>query len=561
MIIIQKFKIFALGGLNEYGKNLYCVLVNNDIFIFDAGLKYPTKEMYGIDCIIPDFSVLISAKKRIKGIFLTTPHEEHIGAMSYILEKMPDIDVYANKFTLEMLKENLTEDGIDFTKFKLNEILENEVLNFGENKVGFFYTTSQLPESLGVYLETKDGIIVYTSNFSFQTSNSKLYNTNYNKLSNLANKKIIALLVESVGLGSMDLPNTQEKYERKLDTLFKKAKSRLIFSFFSSDIKKMQDIINLSVKFNKKIAIIGKKGQKFVQKALNLGYLKIPKQTLQTLKYIDNINKNNDSDLVVIVTGPMYEPYYTIEKMCNKTDKLIHIEKNDTVVLLTKQIPGTEKMMARTLDTLYRTDCEKIIYDSKIIKSPSASSQDIQILINILKPKFVIPVIGEFQHQVKLKHIASYIGFNKDNVILLENGDVFNITENNTNFVSKKDIRADEVYVDGSPILDKNEDILKERSLLAEDGFLQILIKYNENDKIIEKIKLITRGFIPTNDEKNEVLREKIEEIVNTLFTMKKGYLNFTEIEKNIKNQVNRFVYQISRKAPIIIPVIFTEKD
>lgn len=561
MIIIQKIKIFALGGLNEYGKNLYCVLVNSDIFIFDAGLKYPTKEMYGIDCIIPDFSILIAAKKKIKGIFLTNPHEEHIGAMNYILEKMPDVNIYANKFTLEMLKENLTEEGIDFSNFRLNEILENEVLTFGDNKVGFFYTTSQLPESLGVYLETKDGIIVYTSNFSFQTSNSKLYNTNYNKLSTLANKKIIALLVESVGLGSLDLPNTQEKYEIKLETIFKKSKSRLIFSFFSSDIKKMQDIINLSTKFNRKIAIIGKKGQKFVQKALNLGYLKIPKQIFQTLKYIDNINKNNDKDLVVLVTGPMYEPYYTLEKMCIKTDKLIHIEKNDTVVILTKQIPGTEKMMAKTLDTLYRTECEKIIYDPKIIKSPNASSQDIQILINVLNPKYVIPVIGEFQHQVKLKHIASYIGFNKDNVILLENGDVFNITENNEKFISKKDIRADEVYVDGKPILDKNEDILKERSLLAEDGFLQILIKYNEYEKKVEKIKLITRGFIPPSDEKNEILKDKIQEIVETLFSMKKGYLSYFEIEKNIKNQVNRFVFQISRKAPIIIPIIFTENN
>jgi len=553
---MSEIRFFALGGLAENGKNMFVIDVDGDLFVLDAGIKFPTSEFYGVDEIIPDYKSLIRVKSRIKGFFMTHAHEDHIAALPHILREL-NVAVYATKFTMEVIKDNLKEAGLNIDDYQLNVINQDSIIKFGNVRVAFFNTTHSIPESVGIAIQTVKGNIIYTSDFTFDQSGNSKYQTDFNKINKLADKDVLALLIESVGSSEVRSSNMNLELSHRLNSSFSNSKGRIIVSLFSSDLLKIQNVIDIALNHNKKIAIIGRKAQRIVDIAINEGYLDIPEKSLINLKFIDEKNKNNDDNIVALITGQRHEPFYMLQRMSKKSDRLIHIDENDTIIIMTAPVPGTEKMAARTLDILFRTDAKIEVIENRLLSYSHASSEEIKMMINMLKPKYIIPVIGEFRHQYRVRKLAKDIGYKEENVFIMDNGDVLNFDEDP--YVSKGDINVGEILIDGTALDDDNNMVLRDRELLADDGALIIVAHVDPRNKtIVGDIQIVTKGFVYVK-ESEEILTQIKNEFISISDKHLSGkYVNWGEFKNDARKNLSKFIYQLTKRSPITIPVIIS---
>ncbi|HKL95246.1 MAG TPA: ribonuclease J [Haploplasma sp.] len=556
---MSQVRFFALGGLAENGKNMFVIEVDNDLFILDAGIKYPTSELYGVDEIIPDYRGLVKIKNRVKGIFMSHAHEDHIAALPHMLRDL-NVPVYATNFTMELIKDNLKEADYNLDDYQLNVITQNSIIKFGNVRVTFFNTTHSIPESVGIAVQTKKGTIVYTSEFTFDQSGDVKYQTDFNKINEITEKKVLALLVESIGSSENSQSHMNIELDHKLNSIFTNAEGRIIVSLFSSDLLKIQRIVDIALSHKKRIAIIGRKAQRIVDIAIKEGYLAIPEESLINLRFIDDKNKNDDRDIVALVTGSRHEPFYMIQRMCKRSDRLIHINESDTIVIMTAPVPGTEKMAARTVDILFRTEARVEVIDKKLLSYSHASADEVKLMINILKPQYIVPVIGDYRHQYGVRKLAMEIGYKEDDVFLMDNGDVLTFDDNA--FVSRKDISVGEILIDGTAIGDVNDFVLRDRELLAEDGALIIVAHINPRRKVIVgEIEIVTKGFVYVK-ESEEILQSIKEEFMKVSQKHLEGkYINWNDYKRDVRNVLSRFIYQETKRNPITIPVIISTES
>lgn len=553
---MSKVRFFALGGLGENGKNMYVVDVDQQLFILDAGIKYPGPELFGVDEIIPDYKVLLRAAKNIRGLFLSHAHEDHIGAIVHLLKDLK-IDIYATNFTMCIVKDALLDAGFDLNDYKLHVIDQDNIIKFGQVKVTFFNTTHSIPESVGIVIHTQLGSIVYTSDFTFTQIGDKNYQTDFQKLNEIASKKVLALLPESLGSELVQNSGVNLELNHRLNEIYLNAEGRIIVSLFSSDLQKIQRIVDISLAHKKKIAIIGRRAQRIVDIAIRSGYLNIPKESLVNLRFIDEKNKNDGLDIVCLVTGSRHEPFYMLQRMCKKADRLIHISEKDTICLLTAPVPGTEKMAARTLDILYRSDANVKIIDKRLLTQSHATGEEVKMMINLLKPAYIVPTIGEYRMQYRVKKLALELGYHESQIFLLDNGDVLNFSEEP--YVGKQDISTGEILIDGSVVGDVNDFVVRDRELLSEDGALLIVAHVSAKKKqIISDIQIVSKGFVfqkPTGD----LLEELKEQFIKTSQKhLSSKYINWTEYKKDVRNDISKYIYQATRRNPITIPVIIS---
>ena len=552
---MSKIKIFALGGLGENGKNMYCVDVDNKLFILDAGLKYPTLELFGVDSIIPDITYLEKNKNKIVGLFLSHGHEDHIGAVPKLLKAI-NIPIYGSYFTLAILKDSLEDQGLKLDDYSFNTVSSKKTLTFGNVDIDFYRVTHSIPESLGIALSTEDGVIVYAPDFNFDQNVSGVYKTEFEKLSNIAGKKVLALLVESLGAERVGYTHSTESLDYALNQAFYQAEDRIIVSAFSTDLVRIQKIIDTAIKYNRKIAIIGRKTQRTVDIAVNLDYLKIPEGKLISLRFIDDKNKNELKDAVVLVTGDRHEPFYMLQRMVKKLDRLIHINKEDTIILMTPPIPGTEKIAARTLDILYRYDTNIIKINKNILPPSHASSEDIKLLINILNPKYIVPVIGEYRHQYALQHLCMQLGYKDENVFVLDNGVILEFV-NNKLVNSTNKVASGDILVDGILDGDLNDVVLRDRELLAQDGVLLIIANIDARKKVVVTVpEIVSRGFIFMKE--NEELIKEVENIFYKVSEkiLENRYIDWKVFRDTLKSDISKHLYKVTNRRPIIIPVL-----
>lgn len=554
---MSKIRFFALGGLGENGKNMYVIEVDQQLFILDAGIKYPSAELYGVDEIIPDYRVLIRAKDRIRGIFLSHAHEDHISALPHLLKDL-NVPVYATNFTMQIVNDMLKDEGYQLDTLTLNTISQNSIIKFGNVRVTFFNTTHSIPESVGIAVHTLDGVIVYTSDFTFDQSSDAKYQTDFRKINELSEKNVLLLLTESLG-STLELSGgVSNSLNHRLNSIYTNAEGRIIVSLFSSDLRKIQRIIDISLLHRKKIAIIGRRAQRIVDIAIQNGYLNIPEESLINLRYIDEKNKNDANDIVALVTGNRHEPFFVLQRMCKKSDRLIHITEKDTVILMTAPVPGTEKMAARTLDILYRSDTQVKVIDKRLLAAAHATAEELKMMMNLLKPKFIVPTIGEYRHQYGMKRLAIEIGYSPDNVFLMDNGDVLTLDDKEA-YVSKNDINVGEILIDGTAVGDVNDFVMKDRELLAEDGALLLVAHVSPKTKsIIGEVKIVTKGFVYVQE--SEELLGKIKDAFMEVSKkhLEGKYINWNDYKRDVRNEVNRFIYQETKRSPITIPVIIS---
>lgn len=554
---MSKIKFFALGGLGENGKNMYVIEVDQQLFILDAGIKYPSAELYGVDEIIPDYRVLIRAKDRIRGIFLSHAHEDHISALPHLLKDL-NVPVYATHFTMQIINDMLKDEGYQLETLTLNTISQNSIIKFGNVRVTFFNTTHSIPESVGIAIHTLDGVIVYTSDFTFDQSSDVKYQTDFRKINELSEKNVLLLLTESLG-STLELSGgVSNSLNHRLNSIYTNAEGRIIVSLFSSDLRKIQRIIDISLLHKKKIAIIGRRAQRIVDIAIQNGYLNIPDESLINLRYIDEKNKNDANDIVALVTGNRHEPFFVLQRMCKKSDRLIHITEKDTVILMTAPVPGTEKMAARTLDILYRSDTQVKVIDKRLLAAAHATAEELKMMMNLLKPKYIVPTIGEYRHQYGMKRLAIEIGYSPDTVFLMDNGDVLTIDDKDA-YVSKNDINVGEILIDGTAVGDVNDFVMKDRELLAEDGALLLVAHVSPKTKqIIGEVKIVTKGFVYVQESEELLGRIKDAFMEVSKKHLEGKYINWNDYKRDVRNEVNRFVYQETKRSPITIPVIIS---
>lgn len=547
---------FALGGLGEDGKNMYCLEIDNAIYVLDAGLKYPTDELYGVDAVLPDFSYLKQNQSRIKGVFLSHGHEDHIGALPKFLKEI-QVPVYGTYFTLALLKDTLQDQNMKPENYDLKTITKDTVFNFNNVEVSFYQTTHSVPESVGMAFNTKDGVIVYAPDYTFDPNVDAAYRTSFERLSNIAGKKVLALLSESLGADHPGQAQTTRSLEHKLNQAFLKAKGRrMVVSSFSTDIFRIQKIINIALKHGRDIAIIGRKAQRMVDIAVNLDVLHIPEQKLRKLKFIDENNKNELKETMVLVTGERHEPFYMLQRMVRKQDRLIHLNEDDDVLMMTPPVPGTEKIAARTLDVLYRNDINIVKIDKNMLPPSHANSEDVKLLINILDPKYLVPIIGEYRHFYAMKQIGKQMGYDEKHIKVLENGQVLRF-KNGTAQPLGEPIKHGDVLVDGILESDLSEVVLKDREILSQDGVMLIIGHIDsKRKKVIDKPEIISRGFVYMKE--NEAL---IGEVI-TLFEnvahdiMKRKYVDWRMFKEKLREDISKHLFKTTSRRPIVIPVL-----
>ena len=553
---MSTIKIFALGGLGENGKNMYCVSVDEKIFVLDAGSKYPSVDMLGVDAVISDISTLIENKNNIVGLFLSHGHEENIGAANYLLDNLR-IPVFGSNFTISVLESMLVDDGKDLAKFKLFRVNDDKVLSFGDVTVSFFATTHSVPQSLGISINTLDGSIVYAPDFSLTFTKEALYQTAFNKISKVAENKCLALLPESLGVNNFNRVTDDNMFNIIIqDTLARKA--RVLFTLYSYDLNRIQKICDLCVKAGRKIAIIGRRTQRLVGVGLDKNFIKIPKENFVNLRFRDNYNDNNDLNLAVLVTGIRHEPFYMMTRMMNNQDKLIQLSKTDVVINLTPTIVGTERIATRSIDQMNHIVRDVISIPKQLIKSSHANAEDLKMLYQIMNPEYIIPVIGEYRHLYMQKDIAINAGYNSDNIVMLENGMVATFIDGKLE-EERGIVKTGDVLIDGTIIGNMNDVVLKDRENLASVGAIVVSIVIDKKaHKIISPAYVSSKGFMDENDYRYSFLESAIEEetirVVKNI--LKTRTIDWNELKTLLKENVGKVVHEHTSIDPIIIPVI-----
>ena len=541
---MSKIKIFSLGGLNEVGKNVYCIDVDNELFVFDCGLKYANENLYGIDYIIPDFSYLIKRKKRIKGIFLTHGHYENMGAVGDLLKEIPNIKVYASKFT----KFILLSDGID--EKNIIEIKPHKKLNFGSVSIFPINISHSIPDSLMYVINTVDGAIVYTGDFIIDPSMMGRYATDLGKIAYIGKQGVLALLSESVFSEHSGFTAPSHRLTDYFKDVINKHEHRMLFLVLPTHLYTIQDIFNATINTHRKIIIMGKKLQNIVNTAQKEGYLTFDNNILGDLSNLD------DKDSILLVCDDKANQYASISRVIHNYDKFIKLKNNDTVVFAEPRYDSSEK-------TLVKVENELAMMGVSIVSIPKnynilhhASSEDLKLMINLLRPKYYIPVKGEYRYMVGNANIATDLGIPSENILLKLNGEVINIVDKQLVDKNEK-VKIDDILIDGKSTDDVGELVIKDREMLGESGIVLISATLSKKTKeILVGPEVTTRGFIYVKDSKEMI--EEIKKISLKVIerNVTPNYIDYNRIKQEIREELSKYLYQETECKPMIIAVV-----
>lgn len=543
-----KIKIFALGGLNESGKNMYVVNVDENIFILDAGSMYPDDKMLGIDYIIPSYDYLIQNKNKIKGIFLTHGHDDEIGAVTDIVTAFPDIQIYGTEFTIEILKSELEEGNIKCNN--LNIITPHKNINFGNLSVFPISVTHSVPGSVAYVINTPDGAIVYTGNFIFDQKMSDGYKTDIGKLAYVGKQGVLCLLSESLYAERSGYTSPCNRISDFVSELLNQNDGRIIFNCSQTQFYRIQELFDEATNYNRKIVILGKRLEKIILRAIELGYMKFNTKNLLNLSHI------NDDDVIVLVSDERERPFSNINRIIKGYDKFIKLTTEDIVVFAQPVYDGMEKYATKTYDAIAKLGCNlKIISDRKYL-GYHASSEDLMMMINLMNPKYYFPVIGEYRHQVENANNAKKVGMKDENILLKLNGEVITF-ENGKLIENDEIIKTDEILVDGKTIGDISELVIKDRELLSENGIVLVSASIDRTTKkIVSGPEILTRGFIYVKDNIDVIKEaEKISmQVINE--NTQGNYVDFNKIKLGIRDKLGRYLYKETECKPMILVII-----
>ena len=547
----SKLRIIPLGGLGEIGKNMTAIEYGSDIIVIDCGMGFPDEDMYGIDIVLPDITYLKNNASRIRGLILTHGHEDHIGAVPYVLKEL-DVPIYTLPLTAALVELKLEEHDLLYnTQIFTKKV--GSVFRLGCFTVEFIHVNHSIPDSVALAIKTPLGTIIHTGDFKIDVTPISGGMTDLARLGQLGNEGVLALMSDSTNTEKPGHSDSERKVGQTFDKLFMGCDKRIIITTFASNVHRLQQIINVAAKYKRKVGITGRSMENVIRVAMVLGYMDIPDNVLVD---IDKINKLPKNQVVIISTGSQGETMSALYRMAFSEHKQINVDAGDRIIISASAIPGNETMISRVVDELFHKGAE-VIYDkhTDLHVSGHASQEEQKMILGLVKPKYFIPVHGEYRMLVKHAELGRIMGVQPKNIVIAENGKVIEI--------SKKSIKCEEtvpsgaVLVDGSGVGEVGSVVLRDRHKLAEDGMIVVVLPYSSNDHtLISNPEIVTRGFIYVKEA--EALMEELKRVtLESVDACKAQRINdWTGIKSKVKNNLAGYLYKTTGRNPMILPVV-----
>ena len=542
-------RVIPLGGLNEIGKNMTILEYNDEMLIIDCGISFPDDEMYGIDIVLPDFSYLKKNAAKIKGIVITHGHEDHIGAIPYFLKNF-DVPIYGTRLPLGLVNNKLKEHGL---KGKLNVIKAGDTIKLGNFKVEAIRTTHSIADAVCLSIETPVGVVFHTGDFKIDYTPLDGEPIDFHRLAEIGNKGVLLLMADSTNATRPGFTASERTVGRALENIFRDSKSRIIIATFSSNVHRVQRIIDNAVKFDRKVAISGRSMVNVANLSMELGYLKVPAGTLVDINKIKGIP---DKNLVIITTGSQGEPMSALSRMAAAEHKAVQIKKGDMVILSSSPIPGNEKTVSNVVNRLYEKGAEVIYSDiADIHVSGHACEEELKLFHVLLKPKFFVPVHGEYRHLRAHAALAENLRMDAKDIFILKNGNVLEMTHNSAR-VTNEEIPSSPVLVDGLGVGDVGNIVLRDRKLLSESGLIIVVAAIDRaSGEVASGPDIISRGFVYVRE--NEDLIEEARAVVAKALDkcMRENVKEWNTMKSAVRDALRNFIYEKTKRSPVILPI------
>ena len=543
----QKLQIIPLGGLGEIGKNMTVVRYGDEILLIDAGLMFPDEEMLGIDLVIPDISYLVENKDKVKAIVLTHGHEDHIGALPYVLKQI-NVPVYGTRLTLGILEGRLQENGVDSSN--LRAVMQGDTIKAGCFHVNFIRVNHSIPDAVGLAVTTPMGTIIHTGDFKLDYTPIDGKMTDFRRFSDLGNKGVLLMMADSTNAERAGHTPSESTVGASFDKAFHNARSRIIIATFSSNVHRIQQIINTAVRYKRKVAVLGRSMVNVVNISLELGYIKAPEGTMVD---IDNIGNYPMEQMVIITTGSQGESMAALSRMAHNMHRKITIGPGDTVIFSSHPIPGNEKAVTNIINELQMKGADVIFQDVHV--SGHACQEEIKLIYSLVKPKYAIPIHGEYKHRKAQAKIAAELGIPKDHIFMLQSGDTLEMDAANAEVTGKVPVGA--ILVDGLGVGDVGNVVLRDRQHLAEDGIMIVVLALESgSDQLVSGPDIVSRGFVYVreSDELLDEARLLVDEAVQKC--LDRGQTDWGKLKATIKEILGDFVWKKTKRRPMILPII-----
>ncbi|MEA1961441.1 MAG: ribonuclease J [Bacillota bacterium] len=545
-----RINIIPLGGLGEIGKNMTAIKYQDTIVVIDAGLMFPEDELLGIDVVIPDITYLIENREKVKAILLTHGHEDHVGALPYVLKEI-DTPVYGSKLTLGIVEGKLKDH--DLNNVNLNVVRPRDIVKLGPFEVEFFRVSHSIPDAMGIAIHTPLGIIFHTGDIKLDQTPVDGQVVDFRKMAELGEKGVLVMFGDSTNADKVGFTMSEKVVGNTFNELFGKCDGRIIVTTFASNIHRIQQVIDNAYKYGRKVAVVGRSMINNVKISSQLGYMNIPDGLLIEMEELNNYPPEK---LVIVTTGSQGEPMSALTRMATADHRWVSIQPGDTVIISATPIPGNEKLVAKTVDLLFKQGAE-VIYERGmgVHVSGHASQEELKILLNLIKPRYFVPVHGEYRHLMKHAKLAESLGIPKSRIFVAENGQIIDVGKKKASISGK--VTAGKILVDGLGVGDVGNIVLRDRKQLSQDGIMIVVVTIQkESGTVVAGPDIVTRGFVYVRESEQLIdnAKKKVKEALDVC--AKNNITEWAVIKSQIRDKLGKHLYEKTGRRPMILPII-----